>query len=182
MGRGMLAIDVDSYKHGDGSWDALREDAALDDDTVRAITGRGGLHVLYSYPPSLHVPSVPLTPRGYPAIECKSRRRLHHLRAEHPSRQRPAVRWEEGWGPGERGRCSPPPTPFSSSSGPAKVATARAVAWHPLSEEEMRRPPPPRRRGGAAALSSTSAATIPSGSVAVRSASSGPARSVSPSR
>ena len=39
---------------------------------MRGLTGRGGLHLLYTYPAELHVPSIALESRGYPGIECKA--------------------------------------------------------------------------------------------------------------
>ena len=52
--------------------DVLVDAIELDVDTVTQITGRGGQHHFLSYDPALHVPSVPLTPRGFPAIEMKA--------------------------------------------------------------------------------------------------------------
>jgi hypothetical protein len=73
MGRGMLAVDCDTYKPGgDDALAALVADTGLDLNTVTAITGRGGMHLLYSTPADVAFGSPPLTPRGYPHIEVKA--------------------------------------------------------------------------------------------------------------
>jgi hypothetical protein len=72
-GRGVLVIDVDSYKVGaEDAFDALVSDTGLSTDTVVAITGGGGRQYWYSYDESLHVPSIPLEPLGYVGIDLKA--------------------------------------------------------------------------------------------------------------
>jgi len=49
-GHGLFVVDVDLYKPGaQEAFDALRE-LGLPDDTVRVLTGRGGLHLYYRSP------------------------------------------------------------------------------------------------------------------------------------
>lgn len=104
MGRGELTIDADLYKPGGaGSFEALVHDVGLDTDTVRGTSGRGGAHLLYTYSAELYVPSVPLEPRGYPAIEIKADGGyIICAPSIHPTTRVPYA-WEEGgWAPGER--------------------------------------------------------------------------------
>jgi hypothetical protein len=103
-GHGLLVGDADTYKPGaDDAWRALVEDCKLDTDTVRAVSGRGGAHVLYVYPPELHVPSVSLEVRGYPGVEIKAEGGGIVVEpSTHPETgNRYAWEWG-GWGPGER--------------------------------------------------------------------------------
>ncbi len=103
-GRGVLAIDVDSYKDaGEGSWDARVADCGLDVDTVVALTGRGGRHYFYSYDPALHVPSGPARPTRLSRDRDQSRRRPGRLRTVDPSRHRTGVRLRGRSGPGREG-------------------------------------------------------------------------------
>lgn len=100
-GRGVLAVDADLYKvGGEGALEALVDVTALDLGTVTAITGRGGRHLLYSYDPALHVPSIPLEPLGFPGIEVKADGGQVIVEPSiHPDTGEP-YRWEEGFGPG----------------------------------------------------------------------------------
>jgi hypothetical protein len=131
MGRGLLAIDIDLYKPGaEDAWDALRDDTGLDDDTVRAISGRAGLHALYRYPTDLHVPSVPLEPRGYPSIEVKADGGyIVCAPSVHPDTGR-AYSWEDGWSPEERA-AREAPTALLELIGVGTESTASGH-WRPL--------------------------------------------------
>ncbi len=101
-GRGLLVLDVDTYKpEAEDSLRNLAEDTAFDTETVTAVTGRGGWHLLYSYDPSLSVPSIPLAPLGYPGIEVKAGGGQVIVEPSvHPDTGQ-SYRWEHGYGPGE---------------------------------------------------------------------------------
>jgi putative DNA primase/helicase len=102
LGRGVCALDVDSYKaEADDSWDRLRTTAGLTTETVTAITGRGGRHYFYAYDQALLLPSVPLGPRGYPGIELKADGGMVVIEPSlHPDTGK-AYAFEIGYGPGE---------------------------------------------------------------------------------
>jgi hypothetical protein len=136
MGRGLLALDVDLYKVGaEDAWQALRDDTGLDDDTVRAITGRGGMHALFRYPPELRVPSVPLGPRGYDGIEVKADGGMIVVAPSvSPETGRPYC-WEDGWAPGEH-EVREASEKLLALVG-AGHATTSSLHWHPLNDDEL---------------------------------------------
>jgi hypothetical protein len=146
MGRGMLTVDADTYK--DGGQDALEAlvvDTGLDVATVTGLTGRGGTHLLYSYPSDRCPASVPLTPRGYPCIEVKASGGYVVVEPSiHPDNGRP-YRWEINYGPGVVDVAEAPakllelldpasswrrPAGGSSALDPANVAAAELLDEH----------------------------------------------------
>jgi hypothetical protein len=137
LGRGMLAVDVDGYKVGAGALDALADAVELDTHTVTQITGRGGQHYLYSYDPSLHVPSVPLTPRGFPAIEIKADGgQIIVEPSTHPDNGRRYV-FEDGMGPGEI-EIHPAPEKLLKLIGASEATLSRrSKRWHRLDPAEL---------------------------------------------
>jgi hypothetical protein len=137
LGRGMLAADVDSYKVGAGALDALVDAVGLETDTVTQITGRGGQHLFYSYDPALHVPSVPLTPRGFPAIEIKADGGQVIVEpSTHPDTGRPYA-FEDGAGPGEI-EIRPAPEKLLKLIGASEATLSRrSKKWERLAPDEL---------------------------------------------
>jgi len=54
-GHGWFAVDVDTRKGGDETWDMLRAQHAALPSTPEQITGGGGRHILYQEPPDFKV-------------------------------------------------------------------------------------------------------------------------------
>lgn len=139
MGRGMLALDCDTYKPGGlDALEALVADTGLDTSTVTAITGRGGTHLLYHCPPDREVRSVPLTPRGYPHIEVKATGGYVIVEPSvHPDTARP-YRWEIAYGPGMVEVVDAPPALLDilePGSQWRRNASTNAVALDPANVE-----------------------------------------------
>lgn len=132
-GRGLLVVDADVYKPGgEGALDALVDATDLDRATVTALSGGGGLHLLYSYDPAVYVGSVPLEPLGFPGIEIKADGgQIIVAPSIHPDTGRPYA-WEEGFGPGEV-PAAPAPAKLlellGAGTGPAGGTGGR---WQPL--------------------------------------------------
>lgn len=49
-GSGIVAIDIDTYAGGDDGWRELEATYSPTPETVEAVTGGGGRHLLYQYP------------------------------------------------------------------------------------------------------------------------------------
>lgn len=64
MGRvsGIVAIDIDPRNGGDDSWAALQRELGPLPDTVEAITGGGGRHLLFMHPSGEELPKRKLRP------------------------------------------------------------------------------------------------------------------------
>jgi hypothetical protein len=139
LGRGLAVVDVDSYKpRASESWEALVDATGLDLNTVVAATGGGGRHFYFTYPAELHVPSIPLGPRGYPGVELKSDGGMAVVEpSRHPVTGQPYL-FEFDSRPGEV-----VPTAFTrlflelagavERTGPRRRSQGR---WHPLADDE----------------------------------------------
>ena len=102
LGRGLAALDIDLYQPGaEDAWESLRADTGLSAETVTQITGGGGRHYLYSYPPDLTVPSIALGHLGYPGIELKGDGGFVVVQpSKHPTTGRGYL-FEHGYAPGD---------------------------------------------------------------------------------
>jgi RecA/RadA recombinase len=96
-GNGLVAIDVDLYHSGAVDSIEALYDLGLPRETVTAITGRGGRHLLYRT--KAQVPSRAL--EGYPGIDVKGEGGMIVVAPSvHPDSGL-GYEWEHSWGPGD---------------------------------------------------------------------------------
>lgn len=69
---GLVVVDVDPRNGGDDSLVELVKKCGQIPDTVEAITGSGGRHILFAYPQNAQVHDAKLVSLGFPGIDIKA--------------------------------------------------------------------------------------------------------------
>lgn len=140
-GHGLVVVDADLYKpSGEDSLDALLADTGLSRDTVVAVTGGGGRHLLYTYDTALTVPCRALGPEGYPAVETKGDGGYIVVEPSvHPDTGRP-YQWEASSAPGDVA-VAPATEAFLQLVGALPGGESRRWSrWRPIEEGDELHP------------------------------------------
>jgi len=126
----LVVVDVDDRKGGGESWKALKEQYAIDDDTVVSITGGGGLHYLFAAPDGVTIgnsagklgPGLDVRGQGGYIVAPPS---------SHPETGR-AYAWEVNAHPDDRDPAPLPAPLIKLLAEDGEQATARAPAIPPV--------------------------------------------------